>query len=43
MPPQKETKVGRAATCDLCFEHPSVSKLHCKIIFSDGIYIQDVR
>lgn len=43
LPPQREFVIGRHASCDLCFDHASVSKMHCKIIFSDGIYIQDLR
>ena len=41
---QREFTIGRNASCSLSLQHVSVSKVHCKILFSaDGIYLQDLR
>jgi hypothetical protein len=41
---QPDFTLGRGAACDARFDHPSVSKVHAKIVVgADAIFLQDLR
>ena len=37
-PPKREWTVGRSLDSDICINHPSVSRVHCRISEDDGAY-----
>jgi len=41
---REKLTIGRRESCDVCFDYPNVSGIHCELSFTDGYwYIRDLK